>query len=261
MPFLSLIGILAGLHVACYGAYRDSPYETFKIIRFLREITIAFVSAICISLFTDIRSINPAILFLSFLACSRIFTETYKQFIRNEPQTIYKIPSMVHILRSVPTSTVKRFCLGSVAFSVFILIILFGLTIYHFLPRQIGGMFLGFISGMVTGVGGAYKDGFFEGFDKRKFFRSPLIGILSGFLLSYITDESFFLLLATWGMERMISEFHKGFIKSKYVPGKFNVTKANYPEFFRYRKWLVPPYAFTWLALLILFFFPPLNSL
>jgi len=34
------LALVAGIHVACYGAYKDSPYEGFKLIRFFREFLI-----------------------------------------------------------------------------------------------------------------------------------------------------------------------------------------------------------------------------
>jgi len=245
--------MLAGLHAACYGAYKDSPYEKFILSRFFREIIIGTLSSLFVLLFIKTNGISFVILFLSFVACSRIFTETYKQFIRQEPQHIYKIPSMVHIFRIIPTSRLKRLILGILAFTTFILLIASALKIYNFLPPSISGPFLGLFTGLITGVGGAYKDGFFEGFELRKFFRSPTLGLLSGFLLSFFAHTPLFLLLATWGLERMVVEFYKGFIKSKYVPGKFNFTKARYPQFFKKRKKIIPIYVSTWVFLIALF--------
>jgi len=251
--FIVALGMLAGLHAACYGAYKDSPYEKFILSRFFREVIIGALSALFILLFTKTDGVSFVILFLSFVACSRIFTETYKQFIRQEPQHRYKIPSMVHIFRIIPTSRLKRLILGILAFSTFILLIAAALQISNFLPKNFAGPFLGLFTGLITGVGGAYKDGFFEGFNLRKFFRSPTLGVLSGFLLSHFSNNPLFLLLSTWGLERMTVEFYKGFIKAKYMPGKFNLTKARYPEFFQKRKRLIPLYITTWVVLLILF--------
>ena len=35
------IGMMAGLHGATYGAYKDSPHESFLLRRFLRELLLA----------------------------------------------------------------------------------------------------------------------------------------------------------------------------------------------------------------------------
>jgi len=77
---------------------------------------------------------------------------------------------------------------------------------------------------------------------------------MSGFSLSYLTDRPIFLFLAACGLERMVVEFYKGFVKAKYVPGKFKFTKARYPEYFTKRKQLILPYAATWIIFLGLVF-------
>ena len=41
----TLLNIAAGLHGALYGAYKDSPHESFKPARFAREIVIALAAA------------------------------------------------------------------------------------------------------------------------------------------------------------------------------------------------------------------------
>lgn len=254
--FILILGGVAGLHAACYGAYKDSPYETFKLTRFIREIVIGIFSALLV-LLVALRSqpidvIRPVILFLTFLACSRIITESYKLFIRVESQQIYKIPSMVHVFRTVLTSRSQRIFIALSLCIVLIFTAVLASIIYRIFPRHISGVFIGLLIGILTGIGGAYKDGFFEGFDIRKFFRSPTIGAVSGFLLSFITDHPVFLFLASSGLERMVVEFYKGFIKAKYVPGKFKFTKAQYPEYFTKRKRLILPYAATWFIFLLL---------
>jgi hypothetical protein len=43
MPLTVIVtlGFAAGLHGALYGAYKDSPHESFRTGRFVREIAIA----------------------------------------------------------------------------------------------------------------------------------------------------------------------------------------------------------------------------
>ncbi|MBI2617606.1 hypothetical protein HYW55_05725 [Candidatus Gottesmanbacteria bacterium] len=250
--YVLLLGMLAGLHAACYGAYKDSPYERFKLNRFVREISIGAISALFIFFSTETRNVHPAILFLSFVACSRIFTESYKLFIREESQKKYKIPSMLHIFKNVLTSRLQRILIGVVAYVIFAGFFVLAFKISSIFSIPISGVLIGLITGLITGFGGAYKDGFFEGFQIRKFFRSPIIGALSGYLLSYLTAEPLFLLLSSWGLERMIVEFYKGFVKAKYVPGKFNFIKARYPEYFLKRKRIIPAYVATWFTLVFL---------
>lgn len=253
--YVLFLGILAGLHAACYGAYKDSPYERFKLNRFVREISIGAVFALLIFFSTETRNVHPAILFLSFLACARIFTESYKLFIREESQKTYKIPSMLHVFRTVLTSRLQRYAIGIIAYIIFAGFFVLAFKISSIFSLRMSGVLIGLITGSITGFGGAYKDGFFEGFQIRKFSRSPIIGAFSGYLLSYVTAQPLFLLLSSWGLERMIVEFYKGFVKAKYVPGKFNFIKAKYPEYFVKRKRLIPAYAATWFILVFLFLY------
>lgn len=45
---IACLGIVAGLHGALYGAYKDSPHESFVWRRFAREIVFALAAAIAI---------------------------------------------------------------------------------------------------------------------------------------------------------------------------------------------------------------------
>ena len=252
--FILFLGALAGLHAACYGAYKDSPYEKFKINRFLREIAIGIgISIFSIYLYPPAFSIHPGILFLTFLAFSRIITEFYKLIIRKESQKNFKIPTMVHVFRKVLYSNYQRLAIGTGISIILILSAILAQKIYTFFPFPINGGAIGLLMGTLTALGGSYKDGFFEGFSIRKFFRSPIIGALSGIILVYKTTNPTFLFFAACGMERMIVEFYKGFVKANYVPGKFKAEKAYYPEYFDLRKRLILPYILTWIFFLYLF--------
>ena len=47
------LGILAGLHGALYGAYKDSPHESFLVRRFAREVVLALAGAVALPLFSQ----------------------------------------------------------------------------------------------------------------------------------------------------------------------------------------------------------------
>lgn len=51
---------------------------------------------------------------------------------------------------------------------------------------------VGLITGLITAGGGGYKDVFFKGFDRVKFFRSPVISLVAGLSLSYLTSNILF---------------------------------------------------------------------
>lgn len=81
------LGSVTGLHVACYGAYKDSPHERFKLLRFIREIILAtIIAATTWKIFPEYRLLPAFLFFLFVLAWSRIVTEAYKLFVRTEPQ-------------------------------------------------------------------------------------------------------------------------------------------------------------------------------
>lgn len=182
------LGATAGLHAACYGAYKDSPHETFKWARFTREIALAtLISAGIYSYVTARYSISPLFYFLVVLALSRILTEGYKLFLRNEPQSGYLIPSQFHFFRKIVTSRAQRALIG-VGLLLFIWMLLAGTQfLIKIIPVVFAGTVIGLITGSATALGGGYKDGLFEGFSQKKFFRSPVVGSLGGLFLQQVT--------------------------------------------------------------------------
>ena len=250
-----MLPLIVGLHVACYGAYKDCLYENFIVRRFIREIALSiFITLILFLIYPSLFISEKSFMVFTFiLIISRIVTEIYKLFIRVEDQTQYKIPSQVHLFRSVVKARKHRFLLSSV--------VLFFLTLGVFLTymidamqvsTQIEGFFTGLIAGILIALGGAYKDGFFEGFSFRKFFRSPVITSICALLISSATSNPLVLFFASMGFERMIVEYYKGFIKSGYVPGKFKAEKPIYTNWLAKRKIFILPYTLTWIVMLIL---------
>ena len=96
------VGLAAGLHGALYGAYKDSPHESFLLRRFLREIAIALtVSLGLATLYPAARSQSAFVLYLSVFALTRIVTEFWKLFVRVEPQEEFRIPTQIHCVTGV----------------------------------------------------------------------------------------------------------------------------------------------------------------
>ena len=90
---------------------------------------------------------------------------------------------------------------------------------------ELKGLFIGFLAGLSSAIGGAIKDAPYEGFDSKKFIRSPIIGAVMGALIYHfnpdISDVVGF--LSSLGAERIVIESYKlcRAIQNKYVPMKF----------------------------------------
>src|SRR5688572_17462281 len=114
MTFLiaSALGLLAGLHAASYGAYKDSPHESFLLRRFVRELVFAVGITAALAAFGVWDDQTPFIIYLSAFALSRIATEFWKLFVRVEPQQSYRIPTQIHWVKGVVHSPLIRLALG-----------------------------------------------------------------------------------------------------------------------------------------------------
>src|SRR5262245_10064966 len=200
------LGFLAGLHAASYGAYKDSPHESFLVRRFVRELLFACGITLTLDGFDVWDGQSPFILYLSSFALSRIATEFWKLFIRVEPQGDYRIPTQIHWVRGVVHNPAIRLALG-VGFVASI----YG--IYHLArvlppdwPASLRGLVTGLSIGICEGIAGGYKDGAIEGFYWRKFFKSPIFGAIGGVVAAGHTAEPAFLLLGAIGTMRMLLE-------------------------------------------------------
>ncbi|MEK6917203.1 MAG: hypothetical protein AABW92_05670, partial [Nanoarchaeota archaeon] len=248
------IGIIVGIHAGSYGAYKNSPYEGFKIMRVIREIFFATLIGTVIYLFNILRGINYFLLFLVIFACSRLLTEFYKLFIRTESQKIYKIPTQIHSFGKVVTNPIFRIIIGILPVFILVGVYFLGVFLIKYLPIQGVGIIVGLIMGCLTAIAGGYKDGFFEGFDKIKFLRSPSLTMLGGFIVSYFTAELYLIMLGSIGFERLMVELYKAFLKKNYWPGKFGEGKVLFPEWKVKRNMFIPSYFFTWFCIIGLLF-------
>src|SRR5262245_9951388 len=107
------LGVGAGLHGALYGAYKDSPHESFRPHRFAREIVIATAMAVGLSYFYPGTAGQTAFtLYLSIFALTRIATEFWKLFVRVEPQDGFRIPTQIHCVTGVVHHPLLRLLLG-----------------------------------------------------------------------------------------------------------------------------------------------------
>ena len=247
------LGLVAGLHGALYGAYKDSPHESFRIRRFLREIAIAFVLAVALALFyPETAHATAFVLYLSIFALTRIVTEFWKLFVRVEPQADFRIPTQIHCVTGVVQHPLLRLLLG-----LGFLASIYGIwALCTLIPSSIPPLFRGLLVGIAIGtaeaLAGSYKDGTIEGFSWFKFFKSPVFGAIGGVVAAGHTTDLAFLLLAAIGTMRMLLELLFKMLPRDYAPGKFPSMVGRYAVWLERRRTFVTPYALTWLLYLVL---------
>lgn len=247
------LGILAGLHGALYGAYKDSPHESFLARRFAREVAFALAGAVTLPLAFPVVSRQSAFtVYLTLFALTRIATEFWKLFVRVEPQGEFRIPTQMHCVVGVVHNPVVRLLFG-----VGFLASIYGLyeafrLIPGWVPPAFTGMLVGLGIGTAEAIAGGYKDGTIEGFAWFKFFKSPVFGVIGGVIASGHTSDPAFLLLATIGSMRMFLELLFKMLVRDYAPGKFRAMTGPFVEWYAHRRHFVVPYALTWLVYLVL---------
>jgi len=247
-----LLGVAAGLHAALYGAYKDSPHESFLPRRFVRELLIASAIAAAMATFHFVDGATPFVIYLSAFALSRIATEFWKLFVRVEPQEDYRIPTQIHCVTGVVRNPALRLLMGAgYLASIYGIYCSFKL-LPEWLPMPIVGVIVGLVIGLAEAIGGAYKDGSIEGFSWRKFAKSPSFGALGGLIASAHTTDLAFLFLASIGSMRMFLELLFKIIPPDYAPGKFSSMKGAFAEWDTLRRHFLPPYAATWMLYIVL---------
>jgi len=242
------VGLAAGLHGALYGAYKDSPHESFLFRRFVREIATALTVSLALALFYPAaRSQSAFVLYLSVFALTRIVTEFWKLFVRVEPQEEFRIPTQIHCVTGVVHNPLLRLMLGFGFLASIYGIGALGTIIPDSWPRGLHGLIVGLSIGIAEAIAGGYKDGTIEGFSWRKFAKSPSFGALGGIIASGHTTDDAFLLLAAIGSMRMFLELLFKMVVRDYAPGKFRSMTGPFTEWTAWRHHFLTPYAMTWL--------------
>ncbi|MFX0203089.1 MAG: hypothetical protein ACFFCW_43855 [Candidatus Hodarchaeota archaeon] len=252
--FTILVSVVAGCHASCYGAYKDSPLESFLNKRYVRELCFSFAIGVAFAFLRVWERESYLLICLSTYALSRIITEFYKLNIRVEPQGQFRIPTQIHFLGKVVHNRLLRILMGFVIPGVVFGVYMLSLHLPATLTAQYKGLVVGLIIGLADASGGAYKDGLIEGFYLKKFLKSPLLGSLGGFVISFKTTSPLFHLLGTIAFMRMFIELLFKIICKKYVPGKFKSMEPVYHIWSKRRKIFLLPYSFTWLVCVALFF-------
>ena len=247
-----VLGVVAGLHAASYGAYKDSPHESFLLRRFVRELLFASGLAVLMAFSHVADGETPFVIYLSVFALSRIATEFWKLFVRVEPQEGYRIPTQIHCVKGVVRNPIVRLLLGA-GFLTSIYGI-YGLCslIPPGVPAPLRGLLVGLAIGTAEAIGGGYKDGAIEGFSWHKFAKSPAFGALGGLIASGHTENLAFLLLAALGSARMFLELLFKIVVPDYAPGKFRSMTGSFTEWMGLRRHFLTPYVLTWALYLVL---------
>ena len=250
--FTVMLGLAAGLHAASYGAYKDSPHESFLLRRFVRELVFASLLAAALSLTHLAEGQSPFVTYLSEFALSRIATEFWKLFVRVEPQDEYRIPTQVHCVKGIIHNPLLRLLLG-----IGFLASIYGIYAFaQWLPADMNpalkGVLVGLSIGICEAIAGGYKDGSIEGFYWYKFAKSPTFGAVGGLIAAGHTQEPALLLLAAIGSMRMFLELLFKIVVPGYAPGKFRSMTGPFTEWMARRRHFLTPYALTWLLYVVL---------
>jgi hypothetical protein len=244
------LSLAAGLHAALLGAWKDSPFESFKPGSFCRELFLA--ALVGVALCRVDRLASPFLISLTAFTLTRIVTEFYKMFLRRDRQDIYRIPTQVHWVGHVFTNTSVRIALGLCwvggIYGVYALITLLPADWPPHLLAPAGGSLMG----LALAIGGGYKDGSVTRFELRKFVRSPINGAIGGVIVAAHTAGLPFLVAGAIACERMLTELFFKVMRSGYVGGHFMSTVPAFPAWMQRRRYLFVPYLFTWALFVVL---------
>lgn len=219
-----LLGIVAGTHAATWGAFKDSPFEGFKWVSFIRSLALATVVAAVLATTTELDStLAPIVLLGVIYASERLATEWWKSFFREDDQSAYAIPMRVAVAGRTVDARLPRYL---TAVLVLAGLVLAGCTAAALQPAGGGALWLlvlvGGIGGWLTAVGGAWKDAPVEGFSGWKFLRSPVVATAWTIVLLPFTHDWVALAVAAAGLSVVSIETYKTFLTGGRPPGKFD---------------------------------------
>jgi hypothetical protein len=253
----ALIGLLAGVHSATWGMYKDAPHEGFSWRKYARSpiMGAALGAVVQAAAGLDPRHVGGAVLLFGVVyTVERALAEIYKTFLREEDQSKYFIPMQFHVLGTVVKSRPARLIAGALYSTLLLGLIGF---VGH-LDRIAAGTYpigivllVGGMGGWISAFGGAWKDAPSEGFQILKFFRSPVLAALFAGGLAGLSDSLLLVTLAATGYTVATTETYKTFFFPSKPRGKFAGKPVRYPEMLLRRQHFVLPYAAIWAGLLL----------
>ncbi|MEX2100442.1 MAG: hypothetical protein WEB19_03415 [Acidimicrobiia bacterium] len=257
IPVALAVGIIAGLHSATWGMFKDAPYEGFAWRTYLRSPVLSGVVAVCVAAAGELDSTtaaNIAVLFGLTYVIERGIIEFYKTFVREENQDKYSIPMQLSVRGTVVTDRRTRLLAG-LGYAVAVLAIV---LLIDAVGRQgTGGLvvvlLVGSLGGWISAVGGAWKDAPVEGFQPLKFVRSPLVALGYALLLATLTTDPVYAAMGALGYTVATLETYKTFFKPNIPRGKFAGKDIRYPEWLEQRYRFVPLYVAIWIGIIVVF--------
>lgn len=218
---------VSGLYTSLWGAFKDGPYEGFKLRTFPRSIYF-HVGIFSLLYFLPyfqgrLSQLNLIELFFLIMGIERFLAEIYKGFFRTEDQSKYFVPSRITFFGRHVDSEILRYSVGSVIVVVVFLFLIVEVPIQSFWSY----LAVAYATGCVVALGGAYKDAPFEGFKPLKFQRSGMVLALLSPLFFFLFDQDEpltlgFLIYMNGGLERFSVEYYKTYIQ-RNMSGKFKV--------------------------------------
>lgn len=257
-PWLAaaLVGFVAGLHSSIWGMYKDAPHEGFTWSTFFRSMFFGAVLGVAIQQVTGLYPADAASFVVFFgvvYVVERAVAEAYKTFFRQQDQSKYTIPMQFAVFGKPVTSRGLRALLGVGYVGIMVLT----LWLVWLLDRAIDGppswwlvFLVGSAAGWISAFGGAWKDAPIEGFQILKFFRSPLMAGGYALLVSLLTSNLVYIVMAAEGFVIMTTETYKTFFFPSKPRGKFAGKPVMFPEWLRYRQYFVPAYVLIWLLVI-----------
>lgn len=252
----AVVGLLAGVHAATWGMYKDAPHEGFSRRKYARSPMLGLGLGVLLQALTGLEPRRPAdlvVLFGVVYVAERALAEIYKTFLREENQAKYFIPMQFHILGRVVRRRGARWLVGALytAGLAGMLVTVARLDRGAAGPHAlISELVVGSLGGWISAFGGAWKDAPSEGFQTLKFFRSPALAALFAAGLSTLTPDLLLITLAATGFTVATTETYKTFFFPSKPRGKFAGMPVRYPDMLRRRRGFVPVYVAIWAGVL-----------
>jgi hypothetical protein len=259
MAVAVVVGILAGLHTATWGMYKDAIHEGFTVPRYLRSVLVSTLAAPIIVLVSGLNPLTASglvVLFGVTYCTERGLTEFWKTFVRFVDQSKFTIPMQFHVFgRVIPQGPVRwAIAAGHLVAAGALLYWINALQDHAFTwPRWLVIALIGSIGGWFSAFGGAFKDAPIEGFSAFKFVRSPFLSASYALLLSNFTDNYVLMALGGLGYTVASIETYKTFFFPSRPRGKFAGKPILYPQFLALRQRFVPLYAGIWVLVMASF--------
>jgi hypothetical protein len=221
-------GLFAAGHATSWGAYKDSPFEGFRWVSYVRSFVLGALVAWAVSFWLPVTTPAAAVVLVGVTyALERLGTEWWKSIVRDDDQAAYTIPMRLGLFGRTVESPVVRYAVGAAVVAV----VVAGLVGLHVLqlalptvPVPIGllaTVVVGGLGGWVTAVGGAWKDAPVEGFSFWKFLRSPAAATAWTLPMAALTSSWPALVIASAGFAVVSIETYKTFFTRGRPPGKF----------------------------------------